>query len=314
MAIPAAADTGLALNVPGWAIFSVPWALATSKSSQSRMSLRPATAPPGMPPATIFASVVISGVIPSAACTPPGDTRKPVTTSSKISTVPACLVRSRRTCKNDGSDRHPAEIRPRGFQYNRGDIAVVVEQPGDPRDIVRVAQQHVAGHAVEHAAGRRAIKMIEVAAGHVVVPAMEVAAEPDQLRPASVCAREAQRHQGRLGAGRGEPHPFGRRDHLRNQFSPAHLEVVTGAEVRTPVQRRAQGRHHCRMVVAQYQRTVAAEVIDVFVAIHVPLQRAQRALHIDRIWIEMPAIMGQAAWHQPARLCREPAEPGVIAS
>ncbi len=48
------------------------------------MSLRPVTAPPGNPPARIFANVVRSGRMPYSACAPPGETRKPVTTSSKI--------------------------------------------------------------------------------------------------------------------------------------------------------------------------------------------------------------------------------------
>ena len=49
-AMPAAADRGLALNVPGCAIFSLPALLVAWKSSNSRMSLRPVTAPPGSPP------------------------------------------------------------------------------------------------------------------------------------------------------------------------------------------------------------------------------------------------------------------------
>ena len=83
-AIPAAAETGFALKVPGCPIFSRPWAAAISKSRSSKISLRPATAPPGSPPASIFARVVRSGLILKACCAPPGEQRKPVTTSSKI--------------------------------------------------------------------------------------------------------------------------------------------------------------------------------------------------------------------------------------
>ena len=36
-------------------------------------------------------STLMSGVIPSTACMPPGETRKPVTTSSKMSTVPVAV-------------------------------------------------------------------------------------------------------------------------------------------------------------------------------------------------------------------------------
>ncbi len=67
------------------------------------MSLRPVTAPPGKPPARILARVVRSGRMPYSACAPPGDTRKPVTTSSKISSTPCCRVSSRSAVRNAGS-------------------------------------------------------------------------------------------------------------------------------------------------------------------------------------------------------------------
>ena len=106
-------------------------------------------------------------------------------------------------------DRHLAEIRPGRLQDDGGDILVVVEDPRDPGDIVWIAQQHVVGHAIDHAAGGGAIEMVGVPAGHVVVPAVEMAAEPHQFRPARVGPRQPQRHQCGLGSGRGEAHPFG---------------------------------------------------------------------------------------------------------
>ena len=44
----------------------------------------------------------MSGVTPSAACAPPGDTRNPVTTSSKISTVPLAVLSSRSRRRKSG--------------------------------------------------------------------------------------------------------------------------------------------------------------------------------------------------------------------
>jgi hypothetical protein len=85
----AAADSGLALKVPACATRD-----ARSQSGSPRkaiidmMSRLPHSAPPGSPPATIFASVVISGVMPKRAWAPPGDQRNPVITSSKIRTEP----------------------------------------------------------------------------------------------------------------------------------------------------------------------------------------------------------------------------------
>ena len=60
IAIPAEADRGFALKVPGWCIF-VPFSSASIEISFS-ISFFPTSAPPGSPPATIFASVVKSGV------------------------------------------------------------------------------------------------------------------------------------------------------------------------------------------------------------------------------------------------------------
>ncbi len=52
------------------------------------ISRLPPKAPTGMPPPMIFPSVVRSGRTPETSCTPPRATRKPVMTSSKISTAP----------------------------------------------------------------------------------------------------------------------------------------------------------------------------------------------------------------------------------
>ena len=60
----------------------------------------PAPPPPGAPPARIFARVVRSGATPIAPCTPPGDTRKPVTTSSNIRMTSCLFVTSRRPFRN----------------------------------------------------------------------------------------------------------------------------------------------------------------------------------------------------------------------
>ena len=63
----------------------------------------PATAPPGNPPATILAKVARSGVTPASACAPPGETRNPVTTSSKIKSVSVDFVSSRKKLRKPGA-------------------------------------------------------------------------------------------------------------------------------------------------------------------------------------------------------------------
>ena len=86
---------------------------------------------------------------------------------------------------------------------NRGsDLALVLLQGArQPSFVVLLAGQHVAGHRIEHAGRRRAVEMVLVARGHMVVPAVKIVVEADELRPAGEGAREAYRHQCRLGAG-----------------------------------------------------------------------------------------------------------------
>src|SRR3972149_6859735 len=97
---PAAAERGLALNVPGWKTRRRLFQSGSSRNSMSEMmSARPVTPPPGRPPARILASGVRSGVTPYSACAPPGETRKPVTTSSKMRTVLWRAVAWRRSAR-----------------------------------------------------------------------------------------------------------------------------------------------------------------------------------------------------------------------
>ena len=67
-----------------------------------------------MPPATIFAKVERSGRTPKAPCAPPGETRKPVTTSSRISSVPARSVAARSACRNSGRNGTCPKLAPVG--------------------------------------------------------------------------------------------------------------------------------------------------------------------------------------------------------
>ena len=55
------------------------------------------------------------------------------------------------------------------------------------------------------------------------------------------------------------------------------------------------GLHHRGMAVAEEERAVAHPVVDELVAVHVPLARSQRALHVDREGLEMAAVVGDPA-------------------
>jgi len=95
-ATPAMVKT-LLLKVPACAQAS-----ARRGSKRDMISRRPPNAPKLMPPPMYFPSVVISGTTPSFAWRPPAEMRD-VITSSKISTIPCRVARSRSASKNEWS-------------------------------------------------------------------------------------------------------------------------------------------------------------------------------------------------------------------
>ena len=54
-------------------------------------------------------------------------------------------------------------------------------------------------------------------------------------------------------------------------------------------------------VVSEQQGAVSPEVVHVLVAVHVPLARALGAVHVDRVGIDLPAVVGDPAREQLLR-------------
>ena len=97
-----------------------------------------------------------------------------------------------------------------------------------------------------------------------------------------------------LGSRRRETDALGARNEALHEFGPAHFEFVRrapmGALRHLPLNRLDDG----RMGVAEQQRPVPAEVVDVFIAVDVPFARARRALGVDRIGQQRAGIVGEA--------------------
>ena len=87
-----------------------------------------------------------------------------------------------------------------------------------------------------------------------------------------------------------------------DQLGPPHLELVGGAPVRAARHLPLDGLDHGGVAVAQQQRAVAAEVVDVLVAVDVPLAGARRAGGIDRIGQQRAAVVGEAGGQHLAGL------------
>ena len=118
--------------------------------------------------------------------------------------------------------------------------------------------------------------------GDLVVPAVKVAGEAQDFWVAGKGPGEANRHQRRFGAGAGEAHVLGGGDHLQIS-SPHRTSSSWPAPKWVPVATAGDGFDDLRVVVAEQQGAVSAEVVDVAVAVDVPFFRAGCPGDVDRI-------------------------------
>ena len=86
---------------------------------------------------------------------------------------------------------------------------------------------------------------------NVIVPAMEVGCETDEVRFARVSAGDPQRQVRGLCAGDGESDPFGARDHFPDQRCPLQLQLVGRAKVSSTRDLTLHRVQDLRMIVAQ---------------------------------------------------------------
>ncbi len=126
----------------------------------------------------------------------------------------------------------------------------------------------------------------------VIVPAVEMAGEANDLALAGEGPRHAQGEESGLGPGVGEPHSFRRRHQLVDEFGPLDLERMGCSIVDAFGQLGRDGFDYRRVIVAENQRPVPAKIVDVFVPIDVPLARACSALDVHRVRLEVAAHVG----------------------
>jgi hypothetical protein len=199
-------------------------------------------------------------------------------------------------------DRQFAAIGAGRLDYRGGDIPMLLQKACQRRLVVLIAQQHVPSDGIKHPGRRRAIEMIGVARGHMVVPAVEMVVEADQLRLAGKGAGKAHRHQGGLGPGGGEPHPLGRGDQPHDRLSPGDLQFVTGAEMGAAVDLSVHRFGHLGMAMPQQQRAMPAEIVDIAAAVDIPFSRPLGMVDVEAIGLDVTGIVGDAAWEQHRRL------------
>src|SRR5438132_14383308 len=97
--------------------------------------------------------------------------------------------------------------------------------------------------------------------------------EADELRLAGEGASEPHRHHRRLGARGGEAHPLGRGNELHDPFGPGDLGLVRGAEMGAALDLALNRLDHLRVAMTEQQRAMAAEIVDVAMAVDIPFAR-----------------------------------------
>ena len=158
-----------------------------------------------MPPPSTLPRAVMSGVTPYRSCAPPAARRKPVITSSKMTSAPAARVAaaSSRDTRGEARARRPNRARPRRSPP-RGD-------PRLPRSPPRAQQHHSTAPSrasPSHRSGSGRVRARRTSSGRsadsrgeVIGPAVVVPFELDhELTPGSR-PREPHSSLRRLGAG-----------------------------------------------------------------------------------------------------------------
>ncbi len=200
-----------------------------------------------MPPPTTLPKVDRSGVMPYKPCAEPGPTRKPVITSSKISTAPCCVHSSRMAARNSGlgairfmlpatgSTITQAMAWPCVANASRQALRiVVVEHQGVLRQIGRHAGRRGIAEGQQARAG-----LHQQAVAVAVVAALEL---DDRIAPGKA-ARQADRAHGGLGAGGHQAHHVHARHALHQQLGQFDLALGRCAEGK-PFRRRFLHRAH----------------------------------------------------------------------
>jgi hypothetical protein len=241
------------------------------------MSRRPPKAPTGMPPPITLPSVVRSGVMPNRPCAPTGPTRKPVITSSKISTAPCC-VHSVRIALEEGARRHDeVHVADHRLDDDAGDaVAMAAEARFELLRRVVVEHQRVPGEVGRHAARTRVAEgeragtgLHQQAVGVAVVAALEL---HDRVTPGEA-ARQADGTHGRFGAGTDQTHLFDRRHALAQHFRHQYFRFRRRTERKPADSRLLHRADHLRMRMSEDGRAPRTDVVDVFGAVGIPQPR-----------------------------------------
>ena len=213
-----------------------------------------------------------------------------------MSTTPYRRVSSLSSARKLGPDRVLAHVGAGRLEDDRGHVVVGAKGLFDKRDVVRLEDDHRAGGLVGDAAVAGTVH------DRVVVPAVEVLSELDDLRLARVGAHHPEGHHRGLRSGAVEPHLLRARHQLLYPARPLDLLGRGGAVVRAPRHLLRDGLDDCGMRVAQQQRAVARPVVDQALPVEIELVRALRVGHVVRERRQVSGVVRDAVGEDIAGL------------
>ncbi len=124
-----------------------------------------------------------------------------------------------------------------------------------------------------------------------VVLAFELHDQPPSGRGAS----ETHCSEHSLGPGRGEADHLDAREQIPEEFGNLNLEAMRDSVYRAAAELSLNRIDDCRVGVAEEQRAVAQEIVDVFVAVDIPNVGARAMGDEDRVRVDEAAVVGAHA-------------------
>ena len=173
--------------------------------------------------------------------------------------------------QKSGADGYLAGCRPEWLDNDGCNVSIFIEQTLYTGAVIGVDYDRVGSDVGRHADGGAAVEMRDVAAGHVVQPTVIMPVKSHQFVLAGKGACQSHCHLSGFGARGMEAHAFRRRHHFTDFFSPENVEFMSRGEMCATRELRTGGRDDLRVIVAEQQGAVPAEVIDVFITIDIPL-------------------------------------------
>ena len=231
------------------------------------MSARPPKAPMFRPPPMTLPKQVRSASMPYSSWAPPRATRKPVMTSSKISSAPTRSHSARSAARKPSAGGDEAHVGGDGLEDDRGDVV------GEGGDVVEGHDRGVGhrGRRDPHRVGQAEDRQRRTGLGQEgVAVAVVVAGELHQPVAAGVAAGEADGRHRRLGARAHQPDLLHRRDASADLLGQQDLPLGGRAIARAPGRGVLDGGDDGGVGVAGDDRPVALDEIEVLGALDVP--------------------------------------------